>query len=206
MPRRGSVYLAATPLPGESSGGDHLVVVVSTDGYNSHTGYPVVCGVRRGSQRHPFRIGISASEFRPCGRGRPLDGDRVVELGQSVGVRAQDLGELVGCVAESTLARIAAAIPDQFQLGATTWLRRGQIWTLTPSGESGGPTEVVLVANDRALGAPNAQHVLCLPASGRVAEAPMLMISPDRLAIRSRSLSADEQAALDGILTAVFLP
>lgn len=200
---RGEVYLLSTPLPGTPSGGEHLCVVASTPAYNSRTGYPVVCGIRRGTPK-PYRIPIAPSEFVPQGKGRPLDGPRVVELGQSVGIAASDLRSVYGTVLPCVTDRLAKAVPRQFQLGGPSWIRRGEVWELKAA--HAGVATVVLVQNDQTIQTEAQSQAVCLPYLTGCIDSPLMMVAKDQLKTKVRSLSATEQDQLDVMLRSILVP
>ena len=196
MPAAGNAFLIETPLPGHAGGGRHLSVVLSDQAYNQRTGYPVVAPLRRVAP-NAYRLAVTPVDFVAIGAGRPLDAERVMDLGQLCAVESRNLGPVYGQVRKAAIERAMGALPRQFQLAQPPWRRRGEIWSSTRG-------EFVLASNDMALSNAHQQQFLALPYCEGVKDAPLTMLGAQELLQQRGQLAVEQQHQLDQTLLRIF--
>lgn len=197
----GEAYWVGSPLPGESSGGEHTSVVLSSRTYNDRTGYPVIAGMRHQSPK-AYRIEVTPASFTPAAGQPPLDQPRVVGLDQCRGAATSELSSMHGRIDNASLARVLANVPVQFQLGASSYARRGEYWELDQPVQ--GFTRVLVVLNDRAVLTDSMSQVLALPMSVSVEPGPLLVVAKTNLKTLAGRLSDKGQAQLDRLIRQMF--
>lgn len=198
-PRAGDVFLHEIVLPGESSGGQHLCVCLSSEAYAKDTGMAVLASLRR-VRSSWWRPLVDISDYSPKLGFLPLDGPRAVDTSQMVSVSRATLTRLAGVVSHRVLSDAMTVVPALFQLQGP-WEVRGAVHSIIGWPEA---TAAVLVLNDNALDNPDVRHYLVVPYEEGWWRRELVLISADDLGEELRVLSDAEQSLLSNEIASMF--
>jgi hypothetical protein len=193
------VYLHEIVLPGETSGGKHLCVCLSSAEYAKEHGLAVLASLRK-VQASWWRPLVDRYDFTPNPGCEPLDQARAVDTSQMVSVPVTALTSAAGWVSPRVVADTMQMLPALFQFRGP-WEVRGAVHQVR-----GWPadTAAVLVLNDDALDNPTVRHFLALPYEEGDWRMALVLIAAADLGEEVRVLSDAEQVLLSADLRSIF--
>ena len=199
IPTAGMVYLHEIGLPGETSGGKHLCVCLSSAEYAKETGLAVLASLRR-ARSSWWRPLVDRDDFTPNGAFEALDQARAIDTSQMVSVPITELTTLAGRVSARVVTDSMKVLPALFQFRGP-WEVRGAVHHIRGWPEG---TEAVLVLNDAALDNPSVRHFLAVPYEQGDWRTALVLVNAADLGEEVRVLSDAEQVLLSKDLRSIF--